>query len=55
MLNPKKYSPTPRKPIPVTIAPNSGSGFSGSMIVAVIASAHAPTDTKINAPKPIGL
>ncbi len=48
-------APAPKKPIPVTTAPNSGRGFSISMMVAVIASPQAPTATKINAPKPIGL
>jgi hypothetical protein len=60
VVNPKVFSfvlinaPAPRKPIPVTTDPNSGRGFS-FRIVAVIASPHDPTDTKIKVPKPMGL
>ena len=48
-------APAPKKPMPVTIAANKGSGLSMLIAIAVIANPQEPMATNINVPKPIGL
>src|SRR3989304_1993882 len=48
-------APAPRKPIPVTTADMSVIEFASVPDVAIIPSALAPRETKMNVPKPTGL